>query len=446
MPFGSSQPERDHLTSIAREREIFSPIRWRLTALNLAVLLIILVILESGIYVILSRNIYERVDSTLVSRAEQVIRSGQLRDPLRTMTFPSRIAAATAEGLFYLVLDEQGIVVVNPQAVPLEDLTEIRSPMEAALSGGPDLRTVSLGDGQTVRLYTIAVRNEPGRVTGILQVGRPLASEQHALGLIKMLFGAAALLAVVLGTVGGLFMADRALVPIRRAFERQQDFVADASHELRTPLTLIRANTEMVTRHPDQPVADSLDLLNDVLRETDRLGGLVADLLTLARADAGQEQLNIATVALDELVQHAARQFAPLAAQSRITFDVDASRPTMVLGDAARLQQLLVILIDNSLKHTPEGGRVSIRCQTSKAMGRLPVTLTVADTGPGIAAEHLPHLFERFYRVDPARAHGGGAGLGLAIAQWIVSAHGGKITVTSKVGAGTTFAVQLPAP
>ena len=220
--------------------------------------------------------------------------------------------------------------------------------------------------------------------------------------------------------------------------------MADASHELRTPLTLIRANTEMVARHPDQPVSSSLELLNDILRETDRLSGLVTDLLTLARADAGQERLMLSSLKLDELVNQVARQFAPLAEAREIGLRVDACQPTMVLGDSARLLQLLVILVDNSLKHTPPGGSISLRCQSLKGSSRLPSVLTVADTGPGIAPEHLPHLFERFYRVDPARAHDGGAGLGLAIAQWIVTAHGGKISVSSRVGGGTTFTVQLP--
>jgi len=233
-------------------------------------------------------------------------------------------------------------------------------------------------------------------------------------------------------------------VPIRIAFRRQQDFVADASHELRTPLTLIRANAEMIARHPELPVSANADLLEDILAETDRLSRLVNDLLVLARADAGQEGLNIVDLALDDLVRETARQFASLAEKRGLTLSVFANQPVKVRGDVAKLRQLLVILLDNAVKYTPAGGEITVRCQRSPSGGRLPVTLTVSDTGPGIAPEHLPHIFERFYRADKARTHDGGAGLGLAIAHWIVTAHKGKIQATSTLGQGTTFTVQLP--
>ena len=173
MPFGSSPAEPSDQSSLAHERRMFSLIRWKLAALNVAVLLIILVVLESGVYMILSRSIYERVDSTLLSRADQVIRSGQVRDPVRTMTFPARTAALAAEGLFYLVMDEKGLVIINPQSVPIEELSADRAPLDAAMSEGPDLRTVYLADGQRIRLYTVAVRTDTGRVAASCRLAGP---------------------------------------------------------------------------------------------------------------------------------------------------------------------------------------------------------------------------------------------------------------------------------
>jgi len=442
----SSENRREdrNQASLAHERRMFNAIRWRLVALNVLVLTVILALLEVGVYAFLYRSVYERVDSTLLSRADQVIRAGQFRDPSRSMTFPMRTADVAAEGLFFLLLDERGIVIVNPQAVPLEDLTEDKESLDEALAGRADLRTVTLTGGQRVRLFTVALRGDAGRVTGILQVGRPLASEDHALYMLQLLFVGGGLLGILLATVGGLFMAERALVPIRLAFRRQQDFVADASHELRTPLTLIRANAEMVLRHPGETVAASVDLLQDILSETDRLSRLVTDLLTLARADAGQERLALSEMALDDVVRETGRQFAQVAEQRGLTLDVRADSPVAMRGDVARMRQLLVILLDNAFKYTPTGGRIDVTCHVDRAGGKLPVTLVVKDTGVGIAPEHLPHVFERFYRADPARSHDGSAGLGLAIAQWIVTAHKGKIQVSSTPGAGTTFTVLLP--
>lgn len=424
------------------ERKMFNTIRWQLALLNVLVLSVILAALEVGIYIILSRSLYKRVDDLLLSQANQLARLDVYRNFFRWGRFPARPAPAEMEGMFYLVLDERGIIIVNPQAISLDGLPDKES-ITQAVAGEPVLRTVHLGGGQRVRLYTVAMK-EGGRVMGVLQIGRPLTAEEHALWMLQLLFLAGGFMGIVLSAAGGLFLAERALVPIRMAFKRQQDFVADASHELRTPLTLIRANAEMIARHPELPVSANADLLEDILAETDRLSRLVNDLLVLARADAGQERLNMVDFAMDDLVKETARQFAPLAEKRGLALQVLADQPVTVRGDVAKLRQLLRILLDNALKYTPVGGKITVCCQHSPSGGRLPVTITVSDTGPGIAPEHLPHIFERFYRADKARTHDGGAGLGLAIAHWIVSAHKGKIQVTSALGQGTTFTVQLP--
>lgn len=426
------------------ERLMFSRIRWRLAALNVIILIFILALLESGVYVVLSRSIYDRVDATLIGRAEQVLRTSPMRDPIRSMIFPARVAGAVEEGLFFLILDEKGAVVINPQDIPLDEFASGVTSIAAGEGGTPDLRTIGLANGQKVRVYTVTMRSESGRVTGMLQVGRTLVAEEHALRMLELLFLGGGLLGIVLSAAGGLLLAERALIPIRQAFRRQRDFVADASHELRTPLTLIRANAEMIARHPHEPVGNSADLLRDILGETDRLSSLVSDLLTLARADAGQERLSVQPVRLDEAVLDSCRQFKPLAEECGAVLRVRASSPVSVQGDPARLRQLMVILLDNARKHTPVGGAIEVDCEAVKSAGKLTAQIRVSDTGEGIAEEHLPHIFERFYRADAARAHDGSAGLGLAIAQWIVEAHHGRIHVSSTPGAGATFVIQLP--
>jgi two-component system OmpR family sensor kinase len=168
---------------------------------------------------------------------------------------------------------------------------------------------------------------------------------------------------------------------------------------------------------------------------------LLGELLTLARADAGQEILARESVDLANLVVDTLAALAPLAEERGVALEADAVHPATVCGDQTRLTQLLINLVDNALKYTPTGGRVTVRLAKDADMA----LLSVADTGIGIAPEHLAHLFERFYRADTARSRdAGGAGLGLAIVDWIARAHEGTIDVTSVVGGGTTFAVRLP--
>jgi signal transduction histidine kinase len=168
---------------------------------------------------------------------------------------------------------------------------------------------------------------------------------------------------------------------------------------------------------------------------------LVSELLTLARADAGQQLLSREELDLGEVVSSVVQAMQPLALQSGVHLTEHAQPHVTISGDQTRVSQLAVNLVDNALRYTPSGGSVDVAVNEQAGWAEL----HVADTGIGIAAEHLPHLFERFYRADPARARAdGGSGLGLAIAQWITQAHGGQITVESELGRGSTFTVRIP--
>ncbi len=230
------------------------------------------------------------------------------------------------------------------------------------------------------------------------------------------------------------------LASLEVAYRSQQRFVADASHELRAPLTAIQGNLDLLLRRPDIPAADRAEALTEAERESQRLSRLVADLLALARADSGIG-LRHETVDLDALVLESFRTARQLAHGQILT--LDPFEPVSVSGDADRLKQLLLILIDNALKYTPAGGQVRIGLRHAAA-GAL---ITVADTGIGIAAADLPQVFERFFRADPARSRDpGGTGLGLPIARWIAEQHGGTIDIASQPQQGTTVTVTLPAP
>ncbi|MBW3632739.1 MAG: HAMP domain-containing histidine kinase, partial [Chloroflexi bacterium] len=237
---------------------------------------------------------------------------------------------------------------------------------------------------------------------------------------------------------------------LQASFRAQERFVGDASHELRTPLTAIRGNVDVLTRQARHGAAglEHMDLtpaLDDIRRESDRMRRLLDDLLLLARADASNGPVDTALfrrdrVLLNEIAADAVRSAEVLA--SGHTLELEAPRSVEIPGDADRLHQLVMILLDNAIRHTPPPGRIRVAvAATPGGQARI----AVRDEGEGIAPEHLPHLFQRFYRADGARGRSsGGTGLGLAIAHAICRAHGGEITVMSAPGKGTTFLVTLP--
>ncbi len=228
------------------------------------------------------------------------------------------------------------------------------------------------------------------------------------------------------------------LASLEEASRAQQRFVADASHELRAPLTVIQGNLEFLEQHPEIPAVERADVLGEVKHETFRLTRLVADLLALARADAGFG-IQRAFVDLDAVVLETFKTAQSLAHGQ--TLKLDPFEPIQIVGDEDRLRQLVLILLDNAIKYTPAGGNVTLGL--SQHAGR--AEIIIRDTGVGILSNDLPHVFERFYRADPARGrHPGGTGLGLAIARWIVEQHSGIITMQSTPGDGTIVTVQLP--
>jgi signal transduction histidine kinase len=227
-------------------------------------------------------------------------------------------------------------------------------------------------------------------------------------------------------------------------FRTQRRFVADVSHELRTPLTTIQGNVELLRRGAAKDAEARRETLADIETEVARMSRLVADLLLLARMDAGVE-LDVGPVELDTLLLDVYRQAQVMSDGTDVCLGNEDQ--AVIQGDADRLRQLFLNLVDNALKYTPPGGCVTLSVQKTEGW----VRVVVADTGVGIPPEDLqpgpsgvPMIFERFYRADPARSRGG-TGLGLSIVQWIVQAHGGRIEVESSVGSGSTFTVWLPA-
>lgn len=236
-----------------------------------------------------------------------------------------------------------------------------------------------------------------------------------------------------------LLLANFALKPVEAAWNRQKQFVADASHELKTPLTVILANQKILLAHPEKTVAEQSQWIENTQSEGNRMKSLVEDLLFLAKTDDWMSKETLSNVNLSEIAQGSILSFASLAFESGITLN-DRIQPNIVLtGSEPKLRRLCGVLLDNALKYVNRHGSVDVDlcAENGNAL------LRVHNTGTPIPSEELPHLFERFYRVDRARS-AGGYGLGLSIAQSIVNAHGGKITVASAAEAGTTFIATLP--
>jgi signal transduction histidine kinase len=278
----------------------------------------------------------------------------------------------------------------------------------------------------------------------VIQVFQDRAAEQRALETLTLVLVGGGLLALVGAIVVGAFYAERALVPIRQsladrraALQRQREFAADASHELRTPLTIVRSSVEHLRRHPETPVRDVGSALDDIDAEVIHLSTLVDDLLLLARADSGALDLSRQPLELGDLATEAAAALSAPAEGRGVRVQVDPE-PVMVHGDPVRLRQLITILVDNAVRHSPRPGVVDVTIRRD----REDAVLTVLDQGPGIPPDDLPRVFDRFWR--GAAESDSGAGLGLAIAAAIVTRHEGRIGVANRPGGGAAFTVVLP--
>jgi len=348
--------------------------------------------------------------------------------------------------------------------------------------------TLSDGDND----YRVVGRRVQARGTPYtLVVLRSLHDQEDLLQRASFALFIAVPLALLLASIGGYLLARKSLAPVARmsltaakigaanlherlpvanerdelgrlasvinglltrldaSFEQQRRFMADASHELRTPIAIMRSEAEVALSEPEtsnQELRESIAIFRD---ETKRLTGIVEDLFMLARADAGQYKLTPKEFYLDELAGEVLRAVRTLAAEKGLTLELDAVKEMPFRGDEHLLRRLLLNLVSNAIKYTPEGGAVTVSCQPK---GKSYI-ITVSDSGPGIPAEAQPRIFDRFYRADSARSRAGedsvgptsGAGLGLSIARWVAEAHEGTLELLNTSETGSVFQLVLPA-
>jgi len=248
-------------------------------------------------------------------------------------------------------------------------------------------------------------------------------------------------LGIVLVFIGSWLLSKKAVEPIEKAWQKQLDFTADASHELRTPIAVIQTNLELVLDSPTETVASQMKWLKNIEAENNRMAQLVGDLLTLSRADTNEQVLEVEPLVLNEIISETLTAFEPIATEKKIELKTQFADELIFNGDRKRMKQLFAILIDNALAYMNRSGTITIDLQDVEKE----IILTVTDTGYGIDSDHLDKIFDRFYRVSKTRTlKQEGAGLGLAIAKWIVTEHGGAIYVESILDVGTTFTIRLP--
>lgn len=336
--------------------------------------------------------------------------------------------------IFVLNLDINGQMIpsLNSASVPISPDHEA---VLAAGLNGTDIRRASMSNGTPIRLLTYRVPD--GYQAEYIQLGQPIDDQVRLLNQYLInLMGISVVLLLLLG-LGSWWLAGRSLVTTQRSLEQQQAFVANASHELRAPLTLIRASTELANRSI-QP-GETKELLKDVLHDVDYMNKLVEDLLLLSRLDHQRLQIQYTSVRVDTLLEDLSRQVKIITDPMGILLETTVI-PVTILVDQDRLQQVLWILIDNAIQHTPPQGTIHLSVREAGKQAEI----MVEDSGKGIPPEDLPHIFERFYKARSSPSVSRGAGLGLSIAQNLVTAQNGTIQINSIPEIGTQVKLSFP--
>ncbi|HEY6107749.1 MAG TPA: HAMP domain-containing sensor histidine kinase [Gemmatimonadales bacterium] len=412
-------------------------LRRRLTWWYAGVLTLIIVLLGGGIFLAVRKQLARQLDTSLRAATAEVQQAARIREVERaraTGPVVDAVAELRIPDRELYLLDRDG-APVTPALVP----EWIRAAARRATSGKPVDLDFEVPNGTEVRLHAESFTTGAGADYVAVAVADRLELEDRYASLIEV-FAGAALVALLLVAGGGYVLVRQSTAPIERSMEQMRRFMADAAHELRTPVTLLRTRAEVALGQERTAERDA-QTLRAVGREAERIGAIVGDLLTLARADAGERPAARETVYLDDEAAGAVESIRAFAERAAVALEVGAFDEAPVLGDSMLVRRLLLILLENAVKFTPAGGRV--RLDVAGGDGRR--TVSISDTGAGIPPADLPRVFERFFRGETARRSTEGAGLGLAIARWIADLHGAEIDIRSEPGAGTRVDVSFPA-
>lgn len=419
---------------------IFYRSRWRLTVayttlMFLIFALIIVLSYRGMIWAVSSEQARE------LSSAVQDVASGESL-MMQTHFFPDDLGYR--ERMFFYAYDDAGELrhfSRAPQRIEEDVLAIIRD-------GQVPFTDVAVfeqnGDPDKVIMMTAAYVKINGQNVGVVYLGKDINALYKGLTKFSYFLGLVSFVALVLAAMAGYYIAGCVMAPMQAAYERQKQFTADASHELRTPLSVVMASADLLSNDPAVQSPFLRQVIDDVKDEVKKMSKLVGDLLIIARSDNNVEKLNMQEFDLSASMQQVLRNMQPMADKKNITLVGNIAESILWVGDEQKINQLIMILVDNAVKYTQDYGTVTVTAEAPKSKR---LRFSVADNGIGLAKEDKEKIFGRFYRVDKARSRQmGGNGLGLAIAKDIVDVHHGYIYVESELGKGTTFTVELALP
>lgn len=419
----------------------------RLSAITLLMLAALVIIVGATTAVVATALMRESIDRTLDAAVSDPVALHELFDDDEG-EYDGPLSRADT---FVVLVDANGNVYGSTTSARLTGLPDMAA-LDAAASGD-DRRSGTYGSAHLRLLTTRSgvaeledeLEDDRDATTALfLQAGHDLSLQTELERQLLLAISLIGLLGIAGAVVVTLFVTRRALVPIREAFETERRFVATASHELRTPVAIIRASAEILERER-LVAASGRALVDDIVSETDRMGRLVGDLMALASAEAGAVSMDLEPVALQAYFDDIARRCASIAESRGVDFAAtsDQAGPTVwVRADRDRLDQLLLILVDNAFKHAPPSGHVRMHLAIERPART--ATISVSDDGPGIAADAVERIFEPFERLTPRRGAEAGAGLGLAIARQLARRHDAELSVESIPDHGATFRLRLP--
>ena len=450
-------------------------IRWKLTLWYGLILALLLAAFSVTVYWTMRHHLLERIDQGLAEELADVRYEIERAADAPGLSGWLERRFARHEGFDFQITREDGT-----RSFVSERMADKAWPVPEQAPGQPTFETVEIGSAGRWRVVSVKVQGPSGPLTA--QIARSMAPFEHESKELLWAFSFAGPLTVLATLAGGYFLARRTLAPVQRmtdtarqisgeqldrrvevanrddelgqlaatvndmlerlerSFEEMRRFTADAAHELRTPLAVIRNESEVALRQP-RSGEEYGRALENVLEETIRLSRMADELLFLCRQDAGLNPPASEPVELGRLLEDVVGNMRLVAQETGVTLTLEAGVGCTVFGDGRQFRRVFYNVIDNALKYTPVGGQVRVACRQDGDF----VIVTIADTGVGIPEDHLPRIFDRFYRVDSARTGGeGGAGLGLSICRSILRVIGGTITVTSGEGRGSEFLVRLP--
>ena len=460
------------------------PIRWRLTLWFSLILLIIMTVAGAIGHTFFQSHLRNDIDDNLSVYSAKIhgtLHGNEVPEPLDYDVIHPTLSDVpinefASPGIYIQLIDRDGNIIAKSDNLGDQELPFDSSLVEKGFNGNVDIATVSAGEGADLRIMVspLFIQNE----TLLLEVGESLQHVDSIINQLRWGFFISILVALVLAVLSGAILAQRALAPVKRitaiadsigessdlgrrvgyngpmdevghlaatfdhmidhldkVFQSQKIFVADASHDLRSPLTVLQGNLDLLKR--DMPEEDKEESLRAMRREIKRMNGIVDDLLLLAEIETDQsDQQEI--VSLKDILLECLKQAQQLTTNHTIV--EGKVEDISVKGNRHRLNQMLANLVSNAVKYTPESSTITLSLFRDDERARI----EVADNGMGIAPEHIPHLFDRFYRVSKARSRDAGStGLGLAIVKEIARQHGGEVTVESETGKGSTFTVWL---